>query len=296
MDILLTGASGFLGNSICKYLFEENIITLGRHNADIICDLSDTIPKLFTAEIVVHAAGKAHSIPKTYSQKQDFFDVNVNGTINLLKGLEQSLVVPKAFVFISSVAVYGLSQGTLIDEQAPLSARDPYGQSKIDAEQIIQKWCDKNSVSCTILRLPLLIGQNPPGNLGAMIRAIRNGYYFNIAGGLAKKSMLMAEDVARFILPVSQIGGIYNLTDGYHPSFKELSIRIANELSKNEPLNIPVWLANWVAKVGDIMGDKFPLNSHKLSKINSDLTFDDTKAKYVFGWSPRHVLEVLIIK
>jgi len=292
MDIILTGASGFLGNSIYKLLFEENIITLGRYNADIICDLSNTIPKLITADIVVHSAGKAHSIPKTDSQKQDFFDVNVNGTINLLKGLEQSTVVPKAFVFISSVAVYGLSQGVQINEQAFLSATDPYGQSKIQAEQIVQEWCHKNNVTCTILRLPLLVGPNPPGNLGAMIKGIKKGYYFNIGGGGAKKSMVMAEDVAKILLIASKTGGIYNLTDGYHPSMIELSAHISKRLKKRGSLNVPEWMAVFAAKFGDLIGNRSPINSHILLKIKANLTFDDSKARKALGWKPNRVLDV----
>lgn len=45
----------------------------------------------------------------------------------------------------------------------------------------------QHNVVCTILRLPLLVGTNPPGNLGAMIKGIARGYYFNIGGGKSKK-------------------------------------------------------------------------------------------------------------
>lgn len=293
MKILLTGASGFLGKIIQQTLAGSgiDIIALGRTNSQINCDLSIAIPVLPKLDLFIHSAGKAHSVPKTDAEKEDFFNVNVNGTINLLKGLEQSPALPKAFVFISSISVYGLSTGTQINEQAPLNAKDPYGQSKIHAEQIIQEWCAKNNVICTILRLPLLVGENPPGNLGTMIKGIRKGYYFNIAGGLAKKSMVMAEDVARFILPASEVGGVYNLTDGYHPSFFELSALVSEQLKKTKPYNIPAWLAVLMAKAGDMIGAKAPINSVKLQKITSDLTFDDSKARRELGWNPRPVLE-----
>lgn len=291
MRIILTGGTGFLGSLILGNLKHEEIFTLNRNNAHFICNLAKEIPQLPASDLVIHAAGKAHSVPKTPQQKQEFFDVNVRGTINLLKGLEQAQQLPKAFVFISSVSVYGLHEGERIKEDHPLNAQDPYGLSKIQAEQIVQEWCTKNKVIFTILRLPLLVGQNPPGNLGAMIRGIQKGYYFNIAGGLSKKSMVMAEDVAKFIIPASETGGIYNLTDGYHPNFKELSSHIAKQLNKARPLNMPLWIANLLAKTGDILGEKAPFNSHKLSKITSDLTFDDTKARVAFGWNPKPILE-----
>jgi nucleoside-diphosphate-sugar epimerase len=296
MKIILTGSNGFLGKSIFSVLNHLEIIDLARTNASISCDLSTQIPNFPAVNIVIHCAGKAHSVPKTPQQKQEFFDVNVTGTQNLLKGLEQAPSLPKSFVFISTVAVYGLDKGNNILESQSLNARDPYGLSKKQAEEVVQEWCAKNNVVCTILRLPLLVGQNPPGNLGAMIKAIQKGYYMNIAGGLARKSMVMAEDVAKIILVASEIGGIYNLTDGYHPNFNELSLHIAQQLNKRKPLNIPKWMASLMAKVGDLMGEKSPFNSYKLLKITADLTFDDSKAREILGWNPQPVLQSFKIK
>ncbi|ADY53778.1 NAD-dependent epimerase/dehydratase [Pseudopedobacter saltans DSM 12145] len=291
--ILLTGSSGFLGKSIQSVLHSNfELITLGRSKSDILCDISKEIPSLPYADLVIHSAGKAHIVPKTEAEKQAFYDVNVKGTENLLRGLELSSSLPKSFVFISSVAVYGQDKGTLIKEEHTLKAKDPYGQSKIEAEQIVQEWCEQNNVICAILRLPLLVGANPPGNLGAMIKGLQKGYYMNIAGGYAKKSMVLAEDVAEIIPKAAEIGGVYNLTDGYHPSFRELSAHIAECLNKKVAYNIPAWVAKMLAKTGDIIGSKSPFNSYKLSKITADLTFDDSKARMQLGWNPRKVLDV----
>jgi nucleoside-diphosphate-sugar epimerase len=199
--------------------------------------------------------------------------------------------LPRSFVFISSVAVYGKEKGLGINENTPLAAVDSYGLSKIKAEQLVVDWCKNNNVICTVLRLPLLVGPNPPGNLAAMIKSIKKGYYFNISGGNAKKSMVLATDVATWILKVSEIGGIYNLTDGYHPTFKELSLTISKQLGKKFVPNLPFFLAIFVAKIGDLIGNRFPINSSKLSKIISPLTFDDSKARKSFGWNPNPVLK-----
>jgi nucleoside-diphosphate-sugar epimerase len=226
--------------------------------------------------------------------KQVFFNVNLRGTDNLLKGLEKTTNLPKAFVFISSVAVYGISTGTKIPENRPLLANDPYGISKIQAERLVLEWCQKNKVICTILRLPLLVGDNPPGNLGEMINGIIKGYYFNIAGGTARKSMVLAEDVAKILIKASKTGGIYNLTDGINPSFYELSYAIAKTNGKIRIFNMPFFIAKSIAIVGDLVGLKLPLNSSKLKKITTDLTFDDTKARRVLGWNPEKVLDYYI--
>lgn len=291
--ILITGASGFLGKSIIKYFLslDKSILTIGRNDcSNIKCDLSSEIPYIDRepVDIVIHAAGKAHLIPITEAQKQSFFDVNLTGTNNLLKALENLDSLPRYFIFISSVAVYGQEIGININEQSPLYAKDPYGLSKIQAEHLVTNWCQKNNIICTILRLPLLVGKNPPGNLGAMIKGIKKSYYFNIGGGTAKKSMVLAKDVAQFIPKVAHIGGIYNLTDGVNPTFFELSKAIA----KKKIFSLPLFVVKVFGFLGNFLGEKAPINTLKINKIISDLTFDDSKAREL-GWKPRSVLEYL---
>lgn len=290
MEILLTGSSGFLTGFLIKHFINCNVLKLSRKQSDYNIDLSEFIP-VFNQnfDLVIHAAGKAHSIPKTREEIISFNNINVKGTENLLNGLKHFL--PKQFVYISSVSVYGLMSGENISESTPLLANDPYGKSKIEAESIVRTWCQEHNVICTILRLPLVVGENPPGNLGAMIRGINNGYYFNIAGGNTKKSMVLASDIAKFITKAALVGGTYNLTDGVHPTFNELSKNISKQLGKSFVLNMPFFIANVFAKIGDLFGNSFPINTNKLSKITSTLTFDDSKARIAFGWNPTPVLE-----
>lgn len=294
MNILVTGSTGFLGKTIVEILQKEHqITTLARSSGDYQLSLDKQVP-IFKEKfnLIIHSAGKAHSVPKTLIEKEKFHQVNVIGTQNLLKGLEKS-TLPQKFVFISSVAVYGKETGTNIIEESPLNAKDAYGISKIEAEKIIFDWCQKNNVICSILRLPLLVGPNPPGNLGSMVKAINKGYYFNIGGGTAKKSMVLTQDVARFIPLVATIGGVYNLTDGVHPSFCELSSAILLKRNKNKILNLPLPIAKILGYFGNILGEKAPINSLKIKKITSSLTFDDSKARTLQSWNPKFVLDYL---
>ena len=288
-DILITGSNGFLGKIITSESRKNNNITeLSRFSGNHKVFLDREIPNFNQKfNLVIHSAGKAHYFPKNEIEKQEFYDINVTGTINLLKGLEKSSI-PDRFLFISSVAVYGLEKGNQINEEQNLSAKDPYGISKIQAENVVIDWCKKNNVICTILRLPLLVGKNPPGNLGSMVNGIKKGFYFNIGGGKAQKSMVLALDVAKFIPEISTIGGIFNLTDGFHPTFEALS----NVLAKKKINNLPLILAKTIGFIGDILGDKAPINSLKIKKITSDLTFDDSKARKL-GWNPESVIEYL---
>jgi nucleoside-diphosphate-sugar epimerase len=291
MNILLTGSTGFLGTIIIKELNSNNkIFTLSRTNSDYNFDLSNKIP-LFkdTFDLVVHCAGKAHQVPQNEIDIKSFFNTNVNGTLNLLKGFTLNNL-PKYFVLISSVAVYGIKNGELINEDSPLLANDPYGKSKIEAEKIVLNWCKENNVIFTILRLPLIIGDNPKGNLSSMIKAINKGYYFNIDSGKSRKSIVSALNVANIIPKVATIGGIYNLTDGYNPTVSELSHYYLNFSSKKRKIpDIPYWLAKLISIIGDILGDKFPINSEKLTKITNNLTFDDSKARNVLHWNPESI-------
>jgi len=291
-NILITGSSGFFGSLISEaHSKNYTVHTLARRNAEYLCDLSKEVPKFNQKfDVIIHAAGKAHSIPKTETEKTDFYDINLQGTKNLIAGLNEN--PPEAFVFISTVAVYGAIEGAMIDESHPLQAEDPYGRSKILAEKVLDVWCKEKGVALCILRLPLIIGGNAPGNFGAMIQAIKKNYFFNIGQGGAKKSMVLADDVIATLPAVFGVRGIYNLTDGYHPSFKEMSDTIATKLSKKVHY-LPIPIAKILSFAGDLLGDKAPFNSDKYKKMSSSLTFDDTKARQEIGWCPKPVLSKL---
>lgn len=294
-SILLTGANGFLGRVFLHELRPGfQVITLGRSKSNAITvDLAKEIPNLNESfDCVIHAAGKAHSIPKSEADVAEFFQVNLRGTINLVTGLERLQKLPASLVFISTVAVYGLETGELIDEASPLIGHTPYASSKIQAEAYLTEWCQSKGIMLTILRLPLVVGIGAPGNLGAMIQLMRKGLYVGIGTGAARKSMVLATDLARFIPEIASRGGVYNLTDGFHPSMNEFEAALASRLGKSAPLRLPVWFLRGVAGVGDILGDWFPLNSLRLRKLTDSLTFSDAKARQA-GWQPHSVIENL---
>ena len=298
MTLLFTGASGFLGSNIIQLLNGAyNIISVGLSPQDTyLVDIATDIPTFTDAfDVVFHAAGKAHSVPKTEAEKRLFFDVNLQGTKNLCTALEQS-GIPKAFIFISTVAVYGCDSGENITEEHPLNGTTPYALSKIKAEKYLEGWCAMHNVKLSILRPSLIAGPNPPGNLGAMIRGIRNGKYLSIAGGKARKSVLMVQDIANLLPMLIEKGGIYNVCDSYQPSFRELEMVICKQLNKKRPISIPYWLAKSMAVIGDCLGEKAPINSLKLRKITSSLTFSNEKAVRELKWKPMNVLETFLIE
>lgn len=290
--LLFTGASGFLGYNILPILEKSyDVHTIGlADDDDIKVNMAKEEPLINTHyDVVLHAAGKAHTVPKTEDEKQVFFDVNYQGTVNLCRALEKA-GIPKALVFISTVAVYGCEFGELITEEQPIEGDSPYAKSKIMAEEYLTQWCAEHGVVLGILRPSLLAGRKAPGNLGAMVSGIQKGFYLNIAGGKVKKSVLMAEDIARLFPLVAEKGGVYNVCDSYQPSFGELSASVARQLGKRKPISIPYWMAWCMAKVGDLLGREAPINSYKLQKMTKSLTFSNEKARRDLGWEPLDVL------
>lgn len=301
MDFFITGFNGYLGNIL------QQSINKGGDNAYDINSLSKSIGSRvdittqFELErpngdcIIIHSAGKAHSIPKTQEEKDLFYKVNYQGTINLCNAINHFADAIKGFVFISSVSVYGLDTGSNISEDYNLEATAPYGKSKIVAENYIREWGEAKNIPVLILRLPLIAGPNPPGNLGKMISGIKTGKYFSIKKGLAKRSVVMAEDVADCIVENVGKTGTYNLTDGYHPQFREIELLISTQLGKDKPKNLPGILAKALGYIGDLL-PFFPVNSATILKMSTDLYFDDHKAVKELRWKPSRVIDTFKIK
>lgn len=289
--VLLTGGSGFLGNRLRNYP-SKLFFTLGRTaNSDLKVDLVRDIPNLDlidNLERIIHAAGKAHSVPRNLAEEEEFYKVNVDGTRNLLQGIDvwvksnTGRVYPKQFVFVSTVAVYGLEEGIGISENQILEPASDYGKSKLEAEKLVLDWGKEHGVNVLFLRLPLIFGMGAPGNLGAMEKAIKKGYYFRIGSGNAVRSMVDVEQLSDFLVNLDgSESGIYNLVS-YHRSFKEVE-QIFSGIYHKRIKVIPSWMATLAAKLGDMIPG-FPLNSYRLKKLESSLTFDCSLAEQQLGW------------
>ena len=290
--LLFTGAHGFLGNNILPLLeqaYEVDTLGLSQED-DYPVNLAQEVPVLPTPyDMVLHAAGEVYPDPRTDAEKQRFYEVNYQGTVNLCKALERGGGT-QALVFISTVAVYGCDDGKLIAEDHLLEGKTPYGESKIMAEKYLTQWCLQHGVVLGILRPSLIVGQHARGSLGAMVRGVRKGFYVNIGGGNARKSMLMAADIVRLLPALAQKGGVYNVCDSCHPSFAQLSASVARQLGKRRPLSIPYWMAWCLARLGDMAGRRAPINSYRLMKMTHSLTFSNEKARRELGWEPLDVL------
>ena len=293
--ILLTGATGFLGREIFKKLNSEDVITLGRSSTNkIVCDLSVACPELpADIDVVIHCAGLAHETGRQSSD--DVYRLShEQGLLNLLRALDQTNV--KNFIFVSSVAVYGVDHGLDYDESYSGQPTTAYGRYKLAAEQQLVQWAQFRNKNFCIIRPPLIFGDNPPGNLGQLIRAIKKNRYLFIQDVSPRKSMVDINELSLFIAHHALImqpehNGIYNVTDGVSPDLHTLSDYL---IKKYNPgfirLTLPGWIINLAAKLGDLIPG-FPINSKRLSKLSLSLTFSDQKAREKIGWKGTSVLK-----
>lgn len=291
MKVLLTGSTGFLGSALATGLSSSNCTVNGLSRSltsDIQCDLSQDIPLIKEKyDLVIHAMGLAHV--SNSMNKEKFHKLNVEGTRHLLMGL--SNILPRQIVFISTVAVYGKTKGENIAETEPTNPTTDYGMTKLLAEMEILNWANEHGVCAVILRLPLISGPNPIGNLGALGKSIYRRYYFRIGDGKARKSMVGVNDLVKLMPKLIGKAGIYNLTDGVHPRVCEIDTFIAKGFDR-EIRKIPNFLIKIAANIfGFIPG--FPLNKDRLNKLANHLTFDDSLARRELNWNPDPALESL---
>jgi len=302
---LVTGGTGFLGRYLVRRLAESgyDITLLARRPIEpyrtIVADLRQPeLPPLDAVfDEVYHLAGLAHTVPASRAAGERFFQVNTEGTHRLLEALERAGRPPGALVYISSVAVYGLEEGSLLDEETPRRASDPYGASKREAEDLVMEWSARHQVRASIVRLPLVVGRGAPGNLRAMIEAMCKRRYWGVSPGTARRSMVAAADVSEILPRLARTGGVFHLTDGEHPSFAELEEALAAALGRKAPRRLPGWIARLAAWAGDVLervtGVAVPINSRVLRKMTSTLTFSDGRARRTLSWKPTRVLDRL---
>jgi len=300
---LVTGGSGFVGRAVVRSLRERGreVTVVDRSPAGdyptVLVDLGRTPIDLRRErfEHVYHVAGLAHLVPRTETERGLFTTVNVDGTRALLEGLERGVELPRTFLLVSTVAVYGVEEGELLDETTPRRAADPYGMSKRQAEDLVLEWGERRGVRTAIVRLPLVWGPGAPGNLRRMVRAIAAGRYLGVGRGEARRSLVRLADVVEALPRIEEAGGIFHLTDGHHPSFAELEAVLAAALGRHRPWHIPMPLARAAAEVGEavqsLTQSRMPFNRRTLAKMTSTLTFSDQKARREVTWAPTRTLD-----
>ncbi|HWY98386.1 MAG TPA: SDR family oxidoreductase, partial [Bacteroidia bacterium] len=143
--VLITGSNGFIGKQLKKQLLTEGYEIAEFNSAD--GDISKTELSFKGIDNVFHLAGKSF-VPDSWKNPKAFYDVNVTGTLNVLELCRKT---GAGLTFISSF-VYGIPKYQPIDECHPVKPANPYGHSKMIAEEICKYYQESFNIKVTIVR------------------------------------------------------------------------------------------------------------------------------------------------
>ena len=287
-SILLTGHTGFLGSVIYKSLVKEFVVyTLGRsEDSDYRVDFLNWDGRLelkHSIDAIVHVAGLAHGKSNSDSAMTK---VNLESTKYLTDIADKCQI--SAFVFISSTAIYGREYGLEIREDEKLQLRTNFAQTKFQSENsILDRGNAKDSL---IIRLPLVIGPNPIGNLGKLLASIQSSKHIFLKGNKARKSVVFASDVATFISNWLKYdekkSGVVNLTSGKAPTFNWIENTIRQYTGSKFFFAFPVGLL-WKTIV--FLKHRIGISIPIFGKIFYPLTFSDQLARDEFNYQSKEL-------
>ncbi len=267
MNILVTGAAGYIGSHTSKLLKKaghmpvvfDNLsngwaewVKFGPFAFGDIRDEEALFRTLigFKIEAVIHFAAKAY-VEESTRLPELYLDNNVGGTISLLKAMKRANI--KNLVFSSSCATYGNAKTSSISEDHPQEPTNPYGLSKLMCEQVISSIAPVFGLRCAMLRYFNVIGNDPEGEiferhepethvLPNLIKAAMSGGSFSLFGtnhptpdGTAIRDYVHVMDLGEaHIRAISELGSrarlVSNVGTGAGVSVRELVSIVETEL------------------------------------------------------------------
>lgn len=276
MNIIITGATGFVGKNLSKFLKEK-----GHHISPLSLRKAWELDQ--NAEAIIHLAGKAHDTKNTSAEKE-YFEINTELTKKLFK--EFLNTTAQDFIYFSSVKATADTVEGFLDENHTSNPQTPYGKSKLEAEEFLLSQKLPENKRLFIIRPCMIHGPGNKGNLNLLYKFVQKGIPYPLAAFENKRSFLSIDNLNFLILEMlsnKNVGsGIYNFADDEVLSTNELVKLIANTSGKKEKLwKISSKLISATAKMGDAM--KLPLNSERLKKLTENYWVSNQKIKNALG-------------
>ncbi|KAA0933461.1 hybrid nucleoside-diphosphate sugar epimerase/sugar transferase [Psychrobacter sp. ANT_H59] len=300
MNILVTGANGFVGHSLVNSLMDtkHSVIAgvrktpLKKLNCEyrIINNLEDkplSTDIFKDIDVVIHTAARVHVMDdKSADPLTEFRKLNVEGTLNLARQAVE--VGVKRFIFISSIKVNGegTELGKPYTEDSKPNPTDPYGISKYEAEQGLLKLAETTPLEVVIIRPTLVYGENVKGNFQSLIKWTYKGIPLPI-GGIKHnlRSLVSVDNLTDFIITCIEHkdakNQVFLISDDDDISTADLLDGIAKGLGlTNRALPIP---ASMINKAAAVVG-----KSGVAQRLSGSLQVDISKAKTLLGWKPKY--------
>jgi nucleoside-diphosphate-sugar epimerase len=297
MSILVTGANGFVGKSLCIELHRQGqTVRAVTRSANLhvenieavsICTIdgeTDWAQALLGVNVVIHLAARVHVMKDTASDAlAEFRRVNVEGTLNLARQAVEAGV--QRFIFLSSIKVNG--EGTLLgqpytaeDQPAPV---DPYGISKREAEDALRQLASETGMEVVIIRPPLIYGPGVKANFQSMIRWLDKGIPLPLGAIHNQRSLVALDNLIDLIVTCihqpAAANQIFLVSDGEDLSTPELLQRMAAALGKKARLMpVPGFLLEWGAR----LSGKQAIAQRLCGSLQADIS----KARALLDWKP----------
>lgn len=299
MKLLITGATGFVGSRLLQALIEsdlnEIVVATRRNMPDLpikcVCFLNEGLSgtanwtaALSGVDLVVHLASRVHVMEdKELNPLAAFRAVNVTGTVKLARQAAAAGV--KRFLFLSSVKVNG--EGTKhgrpfreVDKPAPL---DPYGISKMEAEQALRELSSETGMEVVLIRPPLVYGPGVKANFAKLIGIVVSGWPLPLGAVHNQRSLVALDNLVDFILTCithpQAANQTFLVSDGQDLSTTDLVRGLAQATGvPARLLPVPVWALQAGAT---LLG-----RGDALQRLCGNLQIDISKARDLLGWVP----------
>lgn len=293
--VLVTGAGGFVGASLCQALTLSGYPSIGLMRslrggvpgveylqADLLQD--DPFAQGFPlVDCIVHLAGRAHMLSdRAQDPLAAFRAVNRDATLRLAqKALEAGV---KRFVFVSSIGVNGnQTRGDTFDEQTVAQPHADYALSKFEAEERLKALVEGTGMELVIVRPPLIYGANAPGNFARLLKLVASGIPLPFGSLHNVRSLVSIENMVAFLILCIEhpgaAGQLFLVADGQDVSTAQMVRHMALGMGKRALLLPvpPVALKAGLAMVG---------KSSLYIQLCGSLKIDTTKAQRLLGWGP----------
>jgi nucleoside-diphosphate-sugar epimerase len=299
--VLLTGASGFVGQRLAHILIQKNIslVCTGRKplridgaESRLVDDLGPTTDWrhcLGEVSTVIHCAARVHVMQDSASDPLYLFrQVNVAGTLQLAE--QAAAAGAQQFIFLSSVKVNGeeTEVGTAFTEDCQPQPSDPYGVSKLEAEQALFELGRKTGMAITVIRPPLVYGPGVGANFLAMLRSVQRRIPLPLGSIRNQRSFVYIDNLISLITCCIENPRSYNqvflVSDGHDMSTTDLLKKSASAFNvASRLLPCPPFLLRTMAQ---LTGRKSVAD-----RLCQSLQVDINKAKRLLEWSPPFTVE-----